>query len=156
MAAVALLGYQTGIHEVLQMKGQGRRRNLELLGDGAGRHAGLASDDEETKHPKAKGLRQSGQRPHNLCFFHDMMIIELWKRCRIRVRVRMPDPQTRNGFLTQQISMITEEASGTRLSCRRRQDAFFTLGLAVGCVTHCAMGPRRARAHFLPPEQRLG
>src|ERR1700690_123563 len=70
VAAVALLGDETRMHEVLQMKGQGRGRDLQGFGDGAGRQAGLARDDEKAEHPKAKRLGQRGQGSNDFDLIH--------------------------------------------------------------------------------------
>ena len=54
-----------GVRELLHVEGQGRRRQLKLLGNLPYRHALAACNDEKAKDGKARRLGQSGQRDNS-------------------------------------------------------------------------------------------
>ena len=61
-APVALLGYQAGIHELLEVKRQRRWRDVGAFGHHARGHSAGASHDQSPKDLQAQRVRERGQR----------------------------------------------------------------------------------------------
>ena len=68
---------QTGVLQLLQMKGQGRRRNGELFGKLRRRIAFGSALDEQTEQRQARFLGECGEGGDRSRRFHNFNIIEI-------------------------------------------------------------------------------
>ena len=75
--AVALLGHQVGVGQLLEMEGQTRRGNIELLAKRAGRQAGGTGDHECLEDSQPQRLGESSKNLDDVLLFHNSTIVEI-------------------------------------------------------------------------------
>ena len=77
MPAIALLRNQVGMGQLLQVKRQAGRGDIELLAKRAGGEARRTGDHEDAKDSQPKWLGECGQSLEDILLFHNSRIVEM-------------------------------------------------------------------------------
>src|SRR3990172_11033851 len=77
VSATAHLGHHARVHQLLEMEGERRRRDLKFVRNQAGRQTGLAGNDQRTKDPQSVRLREGGKGLQYGLLFHCSITMEI-------------------------------------------------------------------------------